>query len=354
MRKRYLFSTERTLRVAVRSETGAYVGAVSGQYLIDAPDVFVIEDVAISGEHAEGSLLCRALFELLLAAKARRVEWPYEIPGDADAGEPDCDPRLRVLRAAAQFLSGYETERIWYGDDYRVEMADALAHAAARERAERYFPETELARDGYSFASFAEAGSLAAELPTLCAGEATAARFFPASMGAFDPAMAFFILKDGEAAGWIYLHEDKETLCFSRFYVREKYRAEKIGPKLMLHLARTLLLPGRYRSFCFLAKEDTASILRVVSRLVGAADLWNIDAEIRPEVEADTALFHFPNEEAPDKMIPVELDSMDYMDMLLMLEDDYGIKDLDQSEIDHLMTVREVAALIEAKGAAKQ
>ena len=270
MRKRYLFSTERTLRVAVRSETGACVGAVSGQYLVDAPDVFVIEDVAISGEHAEGSLLCRALFELLLAAKARRVEWPYEIPGDADAGEPDCDPRLRVLRAAVQFLSGYETERIWYGDDYRVEMADALAHATARERAERYFPEAELARDGYSFASFAEAGSLAAELPTLCAGEATAARFFPASMGAFDPAMAFFILKDGEAAGWIYLHEDKETLYFSRFYVREKYRAEKIGPKLMLHLARTLLLPGRYRSFCFLAKEDTASILRVVSRLVGA------------------------------------------------------------------------------------
>ncbi|MBR5908571.1 MAG: hypothetical protein IKZ66_01195 [Schwartzia sp.] len=84
------------------------------------------------------------------------------------------------------------------------------------------------------------------------------------------------------------------------------------------------------------------------------ADLWNIDAEIRPEVEADTALFHFPNEEAPDKMIPVELDSMDYMDMLLMLEDDYGLKNLEQSELDHLMTVREVAALIEAKGAAKQ
>ncbi len=53
-------------------------------------------------------------------------------------------------------------------------------------------------------------------------------------------------------------------------------------------------------------------------------------------------------------MIPVELDSMDYMDMLLMLEDDYGLKNLERSELDHLMTVREVAALIEAKGAAKQ
>ena len=270
MRKRYLFSTERTVRVAVRSETGAYVGTVSGQYLVDAPDVFVIGDTAILEEHAEGSLLCRALFELMAAAKAWRVEWPYEIPGDADPGEPERDPRLRVLRAAAQFMPGYETERIWYGDDYRVEMAAALAHATARERAERYFSEAELARDGYSFASFAEAGSLAAELPALCAGEAEAARFFPAAMGAFDPAMAFFIRKDGEAAGWMYLREEEETLYFSRFYVREKYRAEKLGPKLMLHLTRAVLLKGNYRAFCFLAKEDTASILRVVSRLVGA------------------------------------------------------------------------------------
>ncbi len=289
MRKRYLFSAERTLRVAVRSETGAFVGTVSGRYLVDAPDVFVIEDAVIREEHAEGSLLCRALFELLTAAKARRVEWPYEIPGDADAGEPERDPRLRVLRAAAQFLSGYETERIWYGDEYRVEMADALARATTRERAERYFPEAELARDGYSFASFAETGSLAADLPALCAGEEAAARYFPAAMGAFDPAMAFFILKDGEAAGWIYLHADEETLHFSRFYVREKYRDEKIGPKLMLHLTRTLLLPGRYRSFRFLVKEDTASILRVVSRLVGAgalkreAWLYKIVAEQKEE-----------------------------------------------------------------------
>ncbi len=128
MRKRYLFSTERTLRVAVRSETGACVGAVSGQYLVDAPDVFVIEDAAISEAHAEGSLLCRALFELLAAAKARRVEWPYEIPGDADAGEPAHDPRLRVLRAAAQFVGNYETQRLWYGDNYRVEADTALFH----------------------------------------------------------------------------------------------------------------------------------------------------------------------------------------------------------------------------------
>ena len=83
------------------------------------------------------------------------------------------------------------------------------------------------------------------------------------------------------------------------------------------------------------------------------ADLWNIDEEIRPEVEADTVLFRFPNEETPEKLIPVELDSMDYMDMLMMLEDEYGIKDLDQSEIDHLITVQEVAALIEAKGVVK-
>ena len=83
------------------------------------------------------------------------------------------------------------------------------------------------------------------------------------------------------------------------------------------------------------------------------ADLWNIDEEIRPEVGADTVLFRFPNEETPENLIPVELDSMDYMDMLMMLEDEYGIKDLDQSEIDHLITVQEVAALIEEKGVVK-
>ncbi len=83
------------------------------------------------------------------------------------------------------------------------------------------------------------------------------------------------------------------------------------------------------------------------------ADLWNVDAAIRPNVEADTVLFRLPGEEEPEKMIPVELDSMDYMDMLLMLEDDYKVKGIEKPELEHLTTLREIAALIETKGKAK-
>ncbi len=264
MRKRYVFAPVRALSVEIRGQDGGYEGEISGRYLSYAPESFWIDDCALLSGQEDGLLLLRAFVTLLQEVRGENILWLYDREGSGELPTEE-DARLSLAWGAARLLGGYEVRRFFHGRINRVELSRDLAGKSCL----RCFDAESLAREGFAVRSFADCGSLAAELPQICAGEQEAARFFPEAVGRFDPHLAFFALQEGQPAGWVYLSEEGEDLSLSHFFVREKFRGlASSGAKLLTFLAKEVMLP-RYRTLEFQVRDNAPSIDRMCHRIFG-------------------------------------------------------------------------------------
>ncbi len=84
--------------------------------------------------------------------------------------------------------------------------------------------------------------------------------------------------------------------------------------------------------------------------LADLAQVWRLDETLLPRVTEDTPFFVPPGEERRGDLL-FDLDSLDFMDMLTVLEDDWGIRDVSPEERRTLTTLRNMAALIEKRRA---
>ena len=279
-----MFVPQRTLRLEILSETGAFAGYAEGRFDPSESLLFHIQGVRLRKEYRTAVRARTALLHLMEASRAERFLWRYPEPSP-DAFEEECaDPFLILAHSAAE-ERGLRLVRTIHGQEYNVDLT-ALPPNRPHDR---WNVEACFRKRGVQMQLFSEASGLMAQIAALGARDEIARQLSPLrQVIGMDGDLSYVLAKDGVVMGWIVSRrKTSDTAEILRAYIMSECRGVENGAGMLCYMLRRLLRDG-FRQADFYLRSDNKSARRFYPKYFGPAlhpgTRWFV-IEMEPEKE---------------------------------------------------------------------